>query len=141
MRKILVPLILLLFSFSGCMAVKAHKGVMDEGGASQLQTRQAQTRYYDTDDKKKTLEAVLATLQDLGFVIDKAAYDAGTVSATKLAGYNMRMTVNVVPRPSGRMMVRASAQFNVQAVSDASFYQGFFDALSKSMFLQANLDE
>lgn len=123
----------------GC-AVAPNKGVLDTGGESSLQARQMQTRYFDTKDKKKTLESVIATLQDLGFVIDKASYELGTISATKLSGYRLRMNVNVTARGE-RMMVRANAQYNMQAIDDPVPYQQFFNALAKSMFLQAHMDE
>jgi hypothetical protein len=113
---------------------------MDTNGESQVKIRQMQTRYFDSTDKKTTMDSAIATLQDLGFIIDKASFDLGSVSATKLKGYSLRMTVNVMPRGQ-RMIVRANAQYNIQAVTDPEPYQQFFDALSKSMFLQAHLDE
>ena len=135
-----VLIFILLVSLSGC-AAPAHQGVLDSGGESQLRLRQIQTRYFDTADKKKTMESVMATLQDLGFVIDKASFDLGSVSATKLSSYSLRMAVSVIPRSESRMTVRANAQYNIQAVDDPAFYQQFFAALSKSMFLQAHLEE
>lgn len=132
-------IIICCLAAAGCVA-PAGQGVM-ESGDSQLKLRQIQTRYFETSDKKAVLESVMATLQDLGFVIDKASYELGLVSATKLSGYTLRMTVNVTPRPGNRMTVRANAQYNVQAVTDPVPYQHFFDALAKSMFLQAHMDE
>lgn len=142
MSKILKCIFLLACSVAlfGCPA-SGTKGVMDMGGESQVKLRQIQTRYFDTDDKRMTMESVMATLQDLGFVIDKASYELGSVSATKLAGYRLRMTVNVMPRGGDRMTVRANAQYNTQAITDPIPYQQFFDALSKSLFLQAHLEE
>ena len=133
-------LILLCACFLGGCAASAKRGVMDTGGESQVKIRQIQTRYFDTTDKKKTMESAIATLQDLGFIIDKASFDLGSISATKLKGYSLRMTVSVMPRGQ-RMVVRANAQYNIQAVTDPEPYQQFFDALAKSMFLQAHLDE
>ena len=133
-------LILLCLCFLGGCAASAKQAVMDTNSESQIKIRQMQTRYFDSADKKKTMESAIATLQDLGFIIDKASFDLGTVSATKLKGYSLRMTVSVMPRGQ-RMMVRANAQYNVQAVTDPEPYQQFFDALSKSMFLEAHLDE
>jgi hypothetical protein len=133
-------LILLCACFLGGCAASAKHGVMDTGGESQVKLRQMQTRYFDTTDKKLTMESAIATLQDLGFIIDKASFDLGSLSATKLKGYSLRMTVSVMPRGE-RMVVRANAQYNIQAVTDPVPYQQFFDALSKSMFLQAHLDE
>jgi hypothetical protein len=105
---------------------------------SQVELRAVQTRAFDTVDKNTTVRTVIATLQDLGFVIDKADEYLGTVSATKLSGYAMRMTVTVRPRGTKQMAVRASAQYNINAVSDALPYQQFFAALEKAMFLKAN---
>jgi hypothetical protein len=105
---------------------------------SQVELRAIQTRAFDTVDWNRTVRTVIATLQDLGFVVDKADEQLGTVTATKLSGYAMRMTVTVRPRGATQMAVRASAQYNLSAVSDAEPYQQFFAALEKAMFLTAN---
>ena len=105
---------------------------------SQVELRAVQTRAFDTTDRDLTIRAVISTLQDLGFVIDKADATLGTISATKFGGYAMRMTVTVRLRGKTQTAVRASAQYNINAVSDAQPYQEFFAALEKSMFLTAN---
>ena len=46
--------------------------------------RAVQTRAFDTTDMNLTVRTVIATLQDLGFVIDKADERLGAVSGTKL---------------------------------------------------------
>jgi hypothetical protein len=105
---------------------------------SQVELRSIQTRAFDTSDKPQTLRTVMATMQDLGFVLDKADSVLGTVSGTKLNGYALRMTVTVRPRSETQMLVRANAQYNIQAVEDPAPYQQFFSALEKSMFLTAH---
>jgi hypothetical protein len=105
---------------------------------SQVQLRSVSTRAFDTSDRNLTVRNVIATLQDLNFVIDKADEALGTVSATKFDVYVMRMTVTVRPRGNRQMAVRASAQYNMVAVSDAKPYQQFFSSLEKAMFLTAN---
>lgn len=105
---------------------------------SQVELRAVQTRAFDTTDKNLTVRNVIATFQDLGFVVDKADEVLGTVSGTKLQGYTMRMTVTVRPRGTTQTAVRANAQYNLVAVSDAAPYQQFFAALEKAMFLTAN---
>ncbi len=105
---------------------------------SQVELRSIQTRAFDTSDKPQTLRTVMATMQDLGFVLDKADSVLGTVSGTKLNGYALRMTVTVRPRSETQMLVRANAQYNIQAVEDPAPYQQFFAALEKSMFLTAH---
>lgn len=105
---------------------------------SQVQLRSIQTRAFDTDDKEKTMRTVISTLQDLSFVVDKADMTLGSVSATKLDGYSLRMTVTTRPRGSSQMLVRANAQYQNRAVEDPMPYQQFFNSLSKSMFLTAH---
>ncbi len=105
---------------------------------SQVELRSFQTRAFDTTDKEKTLRTVMATLQDLSFVLDKADATLGVVSATKLDGYRLRMTVTVRPRGETQLLIRANAQYNIIAVEDPEPYQQFFIALEKSMFLTAH---
>ncbi len=106
-------------------------------GASQVQLRSFQSRAFDTTSQEQTLRTVIATLQDLSFVIDKADATLGTVSATKLSGYQVRMTVTVRPRGETQLLVRANAQYNLRAIEDPQPYQQFFSALERSMFLTA----
>ncbi len=105
---------------------------------SQVELRSFQTRAFDTTDKEKTLRTVMATLQDLSFVLDKADAVLGTVSGTKLDGYQLRITVTVRPRGATQMLVRANAQYNITAVEDPAPYQQFFGALERAMFLTAH---
>ena len=132
-RHVLALLPLLL---AGCMTDSKTQVLATD--KSQVALRAVQTRLFDTGDRAATFRAVMATLQDLGFVIDKADDVLGTVSATKLSGYVMRMTVTVRPHGPKQTMVRANAQYNLEAVTDAAPYQQFFDALAKAMFLSAN---
>lgn len=115
----------------------AHKGIM-ETEKSQVQLRSMQTRTFETNNKKNVMRSVIATLQDLSFVIDQADYDIGTIKATKLSGYNLTMSVSVRPQDQENMMVRASARYNNQVIEDPKPYQDFFTALSKGLFLDAN---
>lgn len=104
----------------------------------QLKLRSIQTRTFDTTDSVKTQRVILATLQDLGFVIDKADKELGSISATKLDGFALKMTVSVRPKGETQLLVRANAQFQLKAVEDPEPYQNFFAALSKAMFLEAH---
>ncbi len=108
------------------------------GAGTQLETRQVQTRSYSTLDKTLTMRSVIATLQDLGFTIDQADAELGTITATRLHVYTMRMTVTVVERNGERVSVRANARIGENAVTDAATYQDFFVVLDKAMFLTMN---
>ena len=118
-------------------ACQSSKAELLKADASAVKLRSIQTRAFDTTDKIATLRTVMATLQDLGFVIDSADDAIGTVSGTKLDRYALRMTVTVRPRGTTQLLVRANAQFGLRAVEDPQPYQQFFDALGKAMFLAA----
>ena len=127
---------LIAASFVVVLAGCATTTPVDIGGAgTQLEARQIQTRHYDTLDKAMTMRSVIATLQDLGFTIDQADTELGTITATRYHQYTMRMTVTVVQRGEERVSVRANARIGENAVTDAATYQDFFVALDKAMFL------
>jgi len=54
--------------------------------ASQVRVREAQSRFYDTTDKQRMLQAVVATFQDLGFQIGVLDETLGIVSGKKFTG-------------------------------------------------------
>ena len=131
----ILSVLLLLLLIVGCQSSKKQ---LLATGESQVQLRSIQSRVFDTTDREKMLRTVMATLQDLGFVIDNADETLGSVSATKLDRYALRMTVTIRPRGNTQMLVRASAQYQRRAVEDPEPYQQFFDALGKAMFLTAH---
>lgn len=134
-RSIQMLLVLGLLLVGGCATTTPSAVV---GAGTQLQIRQIQTREYDTLDKQMTMRSVIATLQDLGFTIDQAHLDLGTVTATRLHKYTMRMTVTVVEKGDERISVRANARIGENSVQDAATYQDFFVVLDKAMFLTLN---
>jgi hypothetical protein len=135
-RRIGVLLVAAAISITGGCAPSTEAVMETSKGAVAL--RSFQQRAFDTTDVEKTLRSVIATLQDLSFVVDKADLDLGMVSATKLSGYQLRITVTVRPRGTTQVLVRANAQYMDQAVEDPKPYQDFFTALEKSMFLTAH---
>ena len=125
----------MLINLTSCQSSRSQLLATEE---SQVLLRSIQTRVFDTTDKNTTLRTIMATLQDLGFVVDDADDVLGTVSTTKLKRYALKMTVAVRPRGKTQLLVRASAQYNLRAVEDPEPYQQFFDSLGKSMFLAAH---
>lgn len=107
-------------------------------GQSQVSIRSIQTRAFDTTDRTRVLRTVIATLQDLEFVIDQGDETLSMVGATKLDNYNLRMTVTARPREESQTLVRANAAINRTVVSDAEFYQLFFVSLEHGLFLAAH---
>ena len=104
---------------------------------SQLEIRSMQTRAFDTTDENKTLRAIIATLQDFSFVINKADEALGTITARRIDKYSLRVTVTVRPRGETQVLVRMNAYYG-RPVKDPVIYQNFFTSLAKSMFLTAH---
>jgi len=106
---------------------------------SQVQLRSFQSRSFDTADKTKTMRTTISTLQDLGFVVDKADETLGSVTGTKFVNNQaLRMSVMVRPKSAKQMIVRANAQYQAATIEDPAAYQDFFNSLSKAMFLTAH---
>jgi hypothetical protein len=140
MKALFATLILVSFLLYGCATT--NERVLDMGDETQLQKRSYQSRIFDTTDKEKVLRATISTLQDLGFIIDRADLMLGSVSGTKLdLNQVVKITVSVRPKGNDRMLVRANAQFNVRPVEDPKQYQNFFTSLEKSLFLTAHAGE
>ena len=139
MRYLFTAILLSLSLLSGCATT--NQRVLDSGDETQLQKRSYQSRTFDTADKEKVLRATMSTLQDLGFVIDRADLMLGSISGTKLDGHQIKITVSVRPKGTDRMLVRANAQFNITPIEDPKHYQDFFASLEKSLFLTAHAGE
>ena len=138
--KYIFPAVLVSAALLGGCAT-TNQRVLDLGDETQLQKRSYQSRIFETSDKERVLRATISTLQDLGFVIDRADLVLGSISATKLQGSQIKITVSVRPKGNDRMLVRANAQFNVKPVEDPVQYQNFFTSLEKSLFLSAHAGE
>jgi hypothetical protein len=126
----------IFLSGSGC--VKDSKQALFESDSSAVELRSFQSRAFDTTDNKKTLRTVIATMQDLGFVINKADSEVGVVSGSKYANaHSAQLTVTVRTKNDRQLIVRANVQQHLEAVEDPQIYQDFFVSLEKAMFLKA----
>jgi hypothetical protein len=133
-NKLLIALIGI--TLAGC--VTDSKKELFTSTASEVQLRGFQSRAFETVDREKTLRTVIATLQDLGFVIGKADSTVGLVTAQKFANQNSaEITVTVQSRGTKLTIVRANVQQHLKAVETPEIYQDFFNSLQKAMFLTA----
>jgi hypothetical protein len=139
MKLQLSAILTCILLLSGCATTNQH--VLEAGDESQLQKRSYQSRIFETADKEKVLRAVISTLQDLGFVIDRSDLVLGSISATRQNRHQIRITVSVREKGSDRMLVRANAQFNIKPIENPKDYQDFFSSLEKSLFLTAHAGE
>jgi hypothetical protein len=123
---------------SGCMA-NSKQMILEN--AQQLEVRSYQMKTYN-QAKVPVSRAVISTLQDLSFIIDKADMETGIVTATKLAkGASMKITISIREKVKMQSTVRVNAQFvgygsMPEAVEDSETYQNFFSVLDKAVFLE-----
>ncbi len=133
MKRALAMLVLL----AGCQSATPTP-VMS--GKSAVELRAMESRLFQTADRRAMLRTVIATVQDLGYSIDKVAAGAGTVTATKAA--RLVLTVSLYPQGEAATVVRANAMIALAVrtyqVDDPVFYQkDFFDPLAHALVLEA----
>ena len=138
---------------------------------SQLKVRAAQTRVFDTTNRRRMFEAIISTMQDLDFTVEVLDEELGIVSGKKFIEIEqpygtdpsyllyrpdtlllltrnfhswgpfqhrsnlVRFTATIRARGESQLVVRASAQFYLQAVEEPGPYQQFFRALEQALFL------
>jgi len=137
-----------------CATAPAHKS---DQVRTQLQTREFQTRTYETTDTNMIMKALLNVLQDDGFIIKTVNTDLGLITANKdhsnthpgfVAGpFIPQMwdcSVNV-SKFGAQTKVRVNVQVtarnklnetDVYELDDPSYYQTFFAKVDKGIFIQ-----
>lgn len=122
----------------GCAAPEPSQDLLAPTEA-QMKLRSFQTRTFDVKDRQLAMRGVIAALQDLGFIIERANEPLGLVTAARFAEPNyydvLGVTVTVRPEAEGRMMVRANAIYNNKPIEDPKVYQNFFATLERSLFI------
>ena len=107
--------------------------------AEQAALRAMQTRTFEVSDRTQAMRGVIAALQDLGFIIERANEPLGLVTAARFAepGYSDMVGVTVIVRPQGadKMEIRVNAIYNNKPITDANIYQNFFATLERSLFV------
>lgn len=134
-RTLIAIVVVVCTVMAGC-ASSPNRAIFESTSAVEL--RSYQSRAFDTTDRQGTLRTVIAALQDLGFVIDRADATLGTISATKLDDYELRVTVTARRRGATQTLVRISATHGNAPIEDPGPYQDFFTTLEKAMFLSAH---
>ncbi len=123
----------------GCAAPEPSQDLLALTEA-QMKIRSVQTRTFNMKDRQLAMRGVIAALQDLGFIIERANEPLGLVTAARSAEPNfydvIGVTVTLRKRKETQLVVRASAQYYLRAVEDPAPYQKFFRTLEQALFLQ-----
>ena len=87
----------------------------------------------------RAMRGIIAALQDLGFIIERANEPLGLVTAARFAEPDnlsvVEVSVTIRPQADGRTLVRANAIYNRTPVADPKVYQNFFATLNRSLFI------
>lgn len=125
-------------SLHGCAAPQATQDLLAPTDA-QMKIRSLQTRSFDLKDRNAAIRGVIASLQDLGFIIERANEGLGLVSAARFAEPNyydvVTITVTVRQDTPEKMSIRANAIYNNKPIEDPKVYQNFFASLQRALFL------
>jgi hypothetical protein len=122
----------------GCAAPQPTQDLLAPTEA-QMKMRSFQTRTFDVRDRQLAMRGVIAALQDLGFIIERANESLGLVTAARFAEPSyydvVGITVTVRQEAEGRMMIRANAIHNNKPIEEPKVYQNFFATLERSLFV------
>ena len=125
-------------SLQGCAAPQPAPDLLAPTEA-QMKIRSLQTRTFDLRDRNAAIRGVIASLQDLGFIIERANEGLGLVTAARFAEPNyydvVTITVTVRQETAEKMSFRANAIYNNKPIEDPKVYQNFFAALQRALFL------
>ncbi len=125
-------------SLQGCAAPQPTPDMLAPTEA-QMKIRSLQTRSFDLRDRNAAIRGVIASLQDLGFIIERANEGLGLVTAARFAEPNyydvVTITVTVRQETTEKMSFRANAIYNNKPIEDPKVYQNFFAALQRALFL------
>ena len=122
----------------GCTAPEVKQDLFAPTDA-QMKIRSLQTRTFDLTDRNAAIRGAIASLQDLGFIIERANEGLGLVTAARFAEPNyydvVTITVTVRHDSPKKMSIRANAIYNNKPIDDPKVYQNFFAALQRTLFL------
>lgn len=140
LRLVLISTVALLAS--ACSSPPKPPSTLLAPDSQQAALRAMQTRSFDVSDRQQAMRGVIAALQDLGFIIERANEPLGLITAARFAEPSyadvVGVTVTVRSLAEGKMEIRANAIYNNEPIRDAKVYQNFFATLERSLFAGRN---
>lgn len=133
-------IVALLVGLAGCASKPpVPTGPLLAPTEEQMKLRNMQTRDFDIGDRRVAMRAVIAALQDLGFIIERANEPLGLVTGARFAEPNffdvVGITVTVRTVEKKRTTIRANAIFNNQPITDPEVYRNFFATLERALLI------
>ncbi len=129
-------------TLSGCASPPDEPVTLLAPTDEQMKIRNMQTRTFDIADRQAAMRGVIAALQDLGFIIERANEPLGVVTGARFAEPNyydvVGITVTVRTLNETQTTIRANAIYDNQPIVDPAVYQNFFATLERSLFIGQN---
>ena len=142
MRRIVLLGMAIALGVSACASPPAEPVNLLAPTEAQMKMRNLQTRSFDVADRKVAIRGVIAALQDLGFIIERANEPLGMVTAARFAEPNfydvVGVTVTVRSGGATQSVIRVNAIFNNKPIDDPEVYRNFFATLERSFFIERN---
>jgi hypothetical protein len=127
---------------SACASVPPAPSSLLAPTEAQMKLRNMQTREFDVADRMVAMRGVIAALQDLGFIIERANEPLGLVTGARFAEPNyydvVGVTVTVRTLSEKKTSIRANAIFNNEPITDPEVYRNFFATLERSLLIGRN---
>jgi len=133
-----------LCCLTGCVATDYDPYVA--AVENQLETRSYQTRRFEDTDQEALISAVIGTLQDYHFRIQRVDPDLGVITAYQVTrpeqsrlGGRTELTVLMQARGDRRYQVRINMTVGPKVQDQGELYQKFFTAVSKRLHYETRV--
>ena len=91
------------------------------------------SRDYESADLLGAQRLAIAALQDLGFALESADAETGTLSATRLDSFALRLTVTLTAASESTVTASVAADYEGTPISDGRPAEAFFTALASQL--------
>jgi hypothetical protein len=91
------------------------------------------SRDYETADVLTAQRRAIAALQDLGFALESADAETGTLTASRLDSFALRLTITLTAANESTVTASVAADYAGTPISDARPAEAFFTALASQL--------
>ena len=98
------------------------------------------TRDFATGDILRALRRAIATLQDLGFALENADNETGTLIASRLDKHPLRLTVTISRKSETEITTAISTAYANTELADPAPANAFFAAYDAALFPPPEID-
>lgn len=98
------------------------------------------SREFASDDLPRAQRLAIAALQDLGFALESADAERGTLSASRLDTHPLRLSITLRAASASTIAVSVATEYAGHPVADPRAAEAFFAALAAQLAPERALD-